>query len=220
VANVSHELRTPVASVRSAAETLRRAIETQPEAASEFVEIIERNAERLHQLIEDLLDLSRIESREFKLDIQSVELADVVERVLSIFRAPAEAKGVRLRSALGAGPVRVRADPRAVEQVLTNLVENAVKYCPAGTQVTVVARQAGSSVRVSVEDTGPGIEARHLPRIFERFYRADPGRSRELGGTGLGLSIVKHLVEAMDGQVSVDSTPGKGSRFSFTVQPG
>jgi len=110
-----------------------------------------------------------------------------------------------------------RGDRRAIEQVLTNLVENAVKYCPSGASVTVRAGKRDGALRVTVEDTGHGIEAKHLPRLFERFYRADKGRSREMGGTGLGLSIVKHLVEAMGGDVSVESTPGKGTAFAFTL---
>ncbi len=217
VANVSHELRTPVASVRSAAETLRRAIEIQPEAAAEFVEIIERNAQRLHQLIEDLLDLSRIESREFKLDLEPVRLDVVARHVIAISRDRADAKDLRLSVDIPDGTPAVRADRRALEQVLGNLVDNAVKYCTAGAAVTIRAERAGAALLVSVEDTGPGIEAKHLSRLFERFYRVDTGRSRELGGTGLGLSIVKHLVEAMQGQVGIESAPGKGSRFSFTL---
>jgi two-component system phosphate regulon sensor histidine kinase PhoR len=110
-----------------------------------------------------------------------------------------------------------RADRKALEQVFTNLFDNALKYCGPGTQVRVRARLAGSVVRVEVADNGPGIEPRHLPRLFERFYRVDSGRSREMGGTGLGLSIVKHLVEAMSGTIGVDSTPGRGATFWFTL---
>lgn len=217
VANVSHELRTPVAAVRSAAETLRRAIETQPEAASDFVEIIERNAARLHQLIEDLLDLSRIESREFKLNIEAVKVDTVARHVVSMSQEHAEAKHLRLTVVMAPETPAVRADRKALEQVLCNLVDNAVKYCTTGASVTIKAERVDAVLRVSVEDTGPGIEAKHLSRLFERFYRVDTGRSRELGGTGLGLSIVKHLVEAMQGRVSVESTTGKGSCFIFTL---
>ncbi len=217
VANVSHELRTPVASVRSAAETLRRAIETQPEAAGQFAEIVERNADRLHRLVEDLLDLSRIESREFRLNTEAVELDEAARHALSTFREGAEARKVRLSTAIPEGAPPVRADRRALEQVLSNLVDNAVKYCTVGASVTIGAERADGTMRVYVEDTGPGIEAKHLARLFERFYRVDPGRSRDVGGTGLGLSIVKHLVEAMQGRVGVESVAGKGSRFSFTL---
>jgi two-component system phosphate regulon sensor histidine kinase PhoR len=108
-------------------------------------------------------------------------------------------------------------DRRAFEQIVTNLVDNAIKYCPPGTRITTRTRRDGDNVRISIEDTGPGIDQRHLPRLFERFYRVDPGRSREQGGTGLGLSIVKHLVEAMGGDVGVDSPFGQGTTFWFTV---
>jgi len=218
VANASHELRTPVSSVRSAAETLRAGALRDPEAAGRFLEIVERNAERLDRLIADLLDLSRIESRESKLDLEPVEVASVAAHVLGHFRERVERKRIRLEWVPPSGELpRVRADRRALEQVLTNLVDNAVKYCPEAAEIRVRAASDGDRVRVSVEDNGPGIEAKHLPRLFERFYRVDAGRSRELGGTGLGLSIVKHLVEAMGGAVGVESAPGKGSTFSFTL---
>lgn len=217
VANVSHELRTPVAAVRSAAETLRGALERDPAAAGRFADIIERNAERLQRLVEDLLDLSRIESREYRPSLEPLDAAPVVQHVLGLHRERAEAKQLRLEAELPAELPAVRADRRALEQVLSNLVDNAVKYCPAGAAVAVRAAAEGDRIRLAVEDTGPGIEAQHLPRLFERFYRVDTGRSRELGGTGLGLSIVKHLVEAMGGTVTVESTPGRGSAFRVAL---
>jgi two-component system phosphate regulon sensor histidine kinase PhoR len=217
VANVSHELRTPVASIRSAAETLHAAAGRDPEAAARFGEIIERNAERLHRLIEDLLDLSRIESREFQPRLEPLDLEAVADQLLTLFRERAEAKRLRIVRELPAGLPPARADRRALEQVLSNLVDNAVKYCPEGAAITLRAAAAEGKLRVELADTGPGIEAQHLPRLFERFYRVDTGRSRELGGTGLGLSIVKHLVEAMGGAVGVDSTPGRGCTFWFTL---
>ncbi|HVE83785.1 MAG TPA: ATP-binding protein [Myxococcales bacterium] len=219
VANVSHELRTPIASVRTAAETLRTAMQKDPVAAQGFVEMVERNADRLHRLVEDLLDLSRIESRELKLSTQTLELGSALEHSAGLFAGRASEKGLKLSVERGERPVLVRADRRALEQVVSNLVDNAVKYCPAGAEIRVRAapEPGGQQVRVRVEDSGPGIEARHLPRLFERFYRVDPGRSREVGGTGLGLSIVKHLVEAMGGAVDVSSTPGQGTTFSFTL---
>jgi two-component system phosphate regulon sensor histidine kinase PhoR len=218
VANVSHELRTPVATLRSAAETLRGIPPGDTATVRRFMEIIERNAERLHQLVEDLLDLSRIESREIHLDLAPLELGPVVAHAASLFQERAQARGIRLDSALPADLPRVRADRRAVEQILANLIDNALKYCREGAEVRIRADASPTQVRVRVEDTGPGIEARHLPRVFERFYRVDAGRSREEGGTGLGLSIVKHLVEAMGGTVAVESEPGRGSIFSFTLQ--
>jgi two-component system phosphate regulon sensor histidine kinase PhoR len=218
VANVSHELRTPVAAIRSAAETLDMAMERDPEAARRFVEIIDRNAERLRELVEDLLDLSRIESRQFELKPEPTQVSALAQRVITLFRDRAEKKGISLSNAVDSDAPLVIADHNALDHVLTNLIDNAVKYCGTGTIVRVRAEPAGRMLRVSVSDTGPGVEARHLPRLFERFYRVDAGRSRELGGTGLGLSIVKHLVEAMGGGVTVESELGKGTTFSFTLR--
>jgi two-component system phosphate regulon sensor histidine kinase PhoR len=221
VANVSHELRTPVTAVRSAIETLRHTLPRDPDASARFVDMIDRNAQRLGSLVEDLLDLSRIESREYRPDLQPIPLRPVAEQVLTLLRAKADQKGLRLVLDAPADAPPARADRGAVEQVITNLVDNAVKYCPPNASVTVRVRpyeeDGRELVRVEVEDTGPGIEPRHLPRLFERFYRVDSGRSRDMGGTGLGLSIVKHLVEAMRGSIGVDSSPGKGSTFWFIL---
>ncbi len=217
VANVSHELRTPVAAVRSAAETLRGALDSDPAAAHEFIDIIERQAQRLQDLVEDLLDLARIESRQLRLDVEPVVLSQVAGHILSLFRERAQAKRMRLRAEIPEALPPVRADRRALEQILSNLVDNAIKYGSDGAAITVAATPQDDMLRVSVADTGPGIEAKHLPRLFERFYRVDAGRSRELGGTGLGLSIVKHMVEAMGGQVSVETAPGAGTTFAFTL---
>lgn len=216
VANASHELRTPVASMRSAAETLRGAMDD-PEAALSFLEIIERNAARLHQLVEDLLDLSRIESREFRLQLESLDLGAFAELMAKSYSRLAQDKGIRLEVDGGSRGIFALADRRAMEQVVGNLLDNAIKYCPQGASVQLRPEIQGEKVRVSVSDTGPGIPPQHLPRLFERFYRVDAGRSRELGGTGLGLAIVKHLVEAMGGTVSVESEAGLGAIFSFTL---
>ena len=214
VANVSHELRTPVTSIRSAAETLSGGASTDPVAALKFVDIIARNAERLQRLIEDLLDLSRIESKELKLRPETIDLRAFVNHNLSLFRDRADKRGIQLRADLAV--VRALADRRALEQVLSNLVENAVKYCPNAI-VTVRAIDRGDRVALVVTDTGPGIAASHLPRLFERFYRVDAGRSRDLGSTGLGLSIVKHLCEAMGGSVDVESAVGRGTTFTVVL---
>ncbi len=217
VANVSHELRTPVAAVRSAAETLRVAVERDPKAVPHFIDIIERNGRRLGELISDLLDLSRIEAKEFRLSIESIDLALVCEKTLAALAERASARGTRLSTKIPEGLSRAAGDKSAFDRVLTNLIDNALKYCPDGASVTVEACESVGKLLILVSDSGPGIEARHLPRLFERFYRVDPGRSRDMGGTGLGLSIVKHLVEAMGGEVSVESIPGKGSTFGFTL---
>ena len=222
VSNASHELRTPVSSILSAAETLRDAALHDPQASPRFVEIIVRNAERLKRLVDDLLDLSRIEAREFQLTPETGDLAAIAAQVITLFRERAEKKRIRLVADVPASVPAARFDKKALETVLSNLVDNAVKYCPEGASVTVRATNGdvdgdGAAVRVAVEDTGPGIESKHLPRLFERFYRVDAGRSREVGGTGLGLSIVKHLVEAMGGRISVESAVGKGTAFRFSV---
>ena len=217
VANVSHELRTPIAAVMSAAETLRIAARTDPASAGSFVEIIERNARRLGDLVQDLLDLSRIESKEFRLASDTFDLSGAVARTLEFHEERATGKRMRISAALPPALPAVRGDTTALERVLSNLIDNAIKYCPEGATIVVAAEDLGGKLRVTVSDDGPGIEARHLPRLFERFYRCDPGRSRAMGGTGLGLSIVKHLVEAMGGTVQVESTLGQGARFGFTV---
>jgi two-component system phosphate regulon sensor histidine kinase PhoR len=217
VANASHELRTPIAAVRSATETLRSGALEDRHAATRFVDIIERNAVRLQSLVEDMLELSKLESNEFKLKRERVELQRVIPIVLALFRERAEKKGVRLSSELAPTLAAVDGDPRALEHVLSNLVDNAVKYCPAGSRILVGASEDDGRVRLVVSDTGPGIAPEHLSRVFERFYRVDAGRSRELGGTGLGLSIVKHMVEAMRGKVSVESTVGGGSTFTVAL---
>jgi two-component system, OmpR family, phosphate regulon sensor histidine kinase PhoR len=217
VANVSHELRTPVTAVRSAVETLRLTIERDPVASARFIDMIDRNAQRLGSLVEDLLDLSRIESQEYKPNLEEIELRPVAEQVVGLLRGKLDEKRQQLALEIPADGFEVRTDRRALEQVLTNLIDNAVKYCPMGSSITVRAHLADGQARIEVADTGPGIEPRHQPRLFERFYRVDGGRSRDMGGTGLGLSIVKHLVEAMRGTVGVESTPGRGSRFWFTL---
>jgi two-component system phosphate regulon sensor histidine kinase PhoR len=218
VANVSHELRTPITAVRSAVDTLRLTMSGDPAASERFVDIIDRNAQRLGALVEDLLDLSRIESKDYRPEALPVPLRGVADQVLTMLRARIEEKALDVDNAISSELPPARADRRAVEQVFTNLLDNAIKYCGAGARVRLNARRAErGGLRVEIEDTGPGIDPRHLPRLFERFYRVDSGRSRDMGGTGLGLSIVKHLVEAMGGTIGVDSTPGRGSTFWFTL---
>ena len=222
VANVSHELRTPVTAVLSAAETLDMALEKDPAGARRFLGIIERNAARLQGLIEDLLDLSRIESRELKLRPERFAFEPFATHVLGLFRDRADKKKITLRlecspPSSGDSALEVECDRRALEQVLTNLVDNAVKYGIDAGIVTVRAERADASARILVEDSGPGIEEKHMGRLFERFYRVDASRSREMGGTGLGLSICKHLVEAMGGTIGVRSAVGKGTTFEIRL---
>lgn len=218
VANVSHELRTPITAIRSASETLSYAVENDPGAAQQFLQIIDRNAFRLHELVEDLLDLSRIESKELRLTFETANVDSVFQQVLGLFRERAGKRRIQLMTPPHPELPEVWVDRRAVEQVISNLVDNAVKYAGLGAVVQLGAEVRGDTVRISVADNGAGIDQKHLPRLFERFYRVDNGRSRDLGGTGLGLSIVRHLVESMGGKVEVASQLGAGTTFSFTVR--
>lgn len=219
VANVSHELRTPVTAILSAAETMETALAKDPQDARRFLAIVERNASRLQRLIEDLLDLSRIESRELRLRPERFSFAPFAAHLLGLFRERADKRRITLKVETAEG-IELDVDRRALEQVLTNLVDNAVKYCPEGCTVTLHAGPTEGpvpGVRLRVEDDGTGIESKHLARLFERFYRVDAGRSREMGGTGLGLAIVKHLVEAMGGTIEVTSAVGKGTTFDVKL---
>ena len=216
VANVSHELRTPVTAVLSAAETLDLALDKDPVGARKFLGIIERNASRLQGLIEDLLDLSRIESRELRLRPERFGFAHFAAHLVGLFRERADKKKMTLKLECSA-ELEMECDRRALEQVVTNLVDNAVKYCPDGSTITIFAERLEKATCVRVTDDGPGIEAKHMARLFERFYRVDAGRSREMGGTGLGLSICKHLVEAMGGRIEVRSTVGEGTTFELKI---
>lgn len=216
VANASHELRSPLTTIRAATETLY-SVKDDPVEAEKFIRIVERNAERVEHLVSDMLEIARLESRELVLHMEAIGLTTVVDRIQLRHAAPAELKRFTVVNDIPPA-TRVLADQRALENLLGNLVDNALKYCPPGATIRLEARDEEAMVRVSVSDTGPGIAPQHLPRLFERFYRVDAGRSRELGGTGLGLSIVKHLAEAMGGSVSVESQPGAGSTFSFTLQ--
>ncbi len=211
VANASHELKTPLTSIRGYAERL--ADMKMPDHAVSAVDAIVVNARRLQALVEDLLELSRIESGSVPLRPEPVDLAEVTRRLLRDLEPRLRAGQLEL-DLQASTDARVWADRRGVEQVLGNLLDNAIKYTPAGGRIDVHVRPGpGLRLQVSVTDTGIGIPRKDLPRIFERFYRVDPGRSRALGGTGLGLAIVKHLVQAMGGQLGVESQPGQGSRF-------
>jgi two-component system phosphate regulon sensor histidine kinase PhoR len=219
VANVSHELRTPVAAVLAATETLLSGALDRADTAREFVGIVDRHAERLHRLVEDLLELSRLESGEVRHLPEPVRLHDAITRALELFSLAVKARGTALTASVDPAVEYVEATPHALEHILSNLVDNAIKYSPEGATVRVTAAPYGDRVRLSVVDTGPGVEARHLPRLFERFYRADKSRSRDLGGTGLGLAIVKHLAEAIGATVGVESAVGQGTSFHVDLRP-
>jgi two-component system, OmpR family, phosphate regulon sensor histidine kinase PhoR len=212
VANASHELRTPVAAIVGVAETLAAGAADDPEARGSFLEILMRHAQRLSRLTADLLDIARLEAG-YKPRVEIVEVARAVDAVLGTLQVKAEPRHITLEKKPLPDGLCVSAERAAVEQILSNLVDNAIKYTPAGGRVTVGAEARGGKVRLVVEDTGPGIPREHHARLFERFYRVDDARSRDLGGTGLGLAIVKHLVLANGGDISVESEVGKGSRF-------
>jgi two-component system phosphate regulon sensor histidine kinase PhoR len=216
VANVSHELRTPITAIRGYAETLKGGALGDPAVSQRMVDVIHRQSERLSELVDDLLELSRLEGRALKLNLTRLPLAPAAARAADAVRLKAEGKRVELRLEVPPA-LHVYADPRAVEQVLLNLLDNAVKYTPEGGRVHVRADADAERCSVRVSDSGLGIEERHLGRIFERFYRVDSGRSRDMGGTGLGLSIVKHLAGAMGGEVQVESRLGQGSTFTVIL---
>lgn len=218
VANVSHELRTPLSVIRANAETLLDGALEEPAPARRFVGAVLRNAERLGSLVADLLDLSRLEAGRYTMQLGAVPVEPVVAEVIEALRASGEAKEMRLQARVAPG-LRVWADAQALQQVLNNLVDNALKYGLRGGLVQVEAEQSGGEVQLEVSDDGPGIEPRHRERIFERFYRVDRGRSRELGGTGLGLSIVRHLVRSMGGQVAVVANERRGTTFRVKLAP-
>jgi two-component system phosphate regulon sensor histidine kinase PhoR len=212
VANVSHELRTPVAVIRANAETLLAGAKDDPMMGPKLIDGLHRNAERLARIIADLLDLSRLDAGQYRLDVSCVPVRTVTEQSLSAVEPQAQKRGVKVEVAVP-DSISVKADPKALDQILVNLIDNGVKYTRTDGHVWVEAREVGDAVRIEVRDDGPGIADKHRERVFERFYRADPSRSREAGGTGLGLSIVKHLVESMGGEVGVEPNAPRGSIF-------
>ncbi|MEI8090172.1 MAG: ATP-binding protein [Opitutaceae bacterium] len=217
VANVSHELRTPLSLIKSAAETLIDGGKDEPESLNRFLQIIDKHANRLTLLIDDLLMLSTLDSGNIRLALQPVSLGVAVQEVADDLRGRAHARGVRIKNKVEPA-LMVQADPDRLRQVISNLIDNAIKYGRLEGQVVINARALDSRrIEVSVQDDGPGIPAEACTRIFERFFRGDKARSREQGGTGLGLAIVKHVVQAHGGEVRVESAPGAGARFSFTL---
>jgi two-component system phosphate regulon sensor histidine kinase PhoR len=217
VANVSHELKTPLASIKAYTETLRLGAINDPEHNGKFVEQIEKQSDRLHQLIIDLLQLTRIESEQEVFDITNASIAEAVESCIAAHQQAAEAKGIVVEVDAGATATHVRADEEGLRTILDNLVDNAIKYTPQGGRVCIRWKRDEGGVLIQVQDTGIGIPEKHQARIFERFYRVDKARSRQLGGTGLGLSIVKHLAQAFDGTVGLQSKVGRGSTFSVRL---
>jgi len=216
VSNISHELRTPLASLKALVDTLRDGALDDPPAAQRFLDRMDTEVDAMTQMVQELLELSRIESGQVPLRLQPVSVAEVVAPPTERLRPQAERAGLALSLAIPPGLPPVLADAERVQQVVTNLVHNAIKFTPAGGQVTVSAAAQRGEVVISVRDTGVGIPAADLPRIFERFYKAD--RARRRGGTGLGLAIAKHIVQGHGGRLWAESREGHGSTFYFSLQ--
>lgn len=213
LSNVSHELRTPLTAIIAFVETLENGALEDSESSKRFLSIIRRNASRMHGLIDDILELTAIEGGTVTLRASSVDLHALVNDVCASFAAKAAAHGVSLESKVNPD-VEVYADARRLEQMLTNLIDNGIKFSREGDTVTI-SHEPGVRDKILVEDNGDGIPAQHLERLFERFYRVDRARSRDIGGTGLGLAIVKHLALVHGGEVTVNSELGKGTIFTI-----
>lgn len=217
VANVSHELRTPLTTIKGYTETLLDGA-LKEEVAFQFIQVIKRHTDRLSKIVEDLLTLSKIESKEFQLNIEKFYLSELIDDVLEFVKEGAEKKKISINAAPVSPSLTIEGDRNILEQVLFNLLDNAIKYGREGGKITLSPVQKNQSeIEVSIRDNGIGIPKEDLPRIFERFYRVDKGRSKDLGGTGLGLSIVKHLIQAHGGRVWAESQLGEGSTFYFTL---
>jgi len=220
VANVSHELRTPLTTIKGYAETLLEGA-LKEEVASQFIQVIKRHSDRLEKIVQDLLILSKIESKEFQLKMESLSVSDLIGDVLDFIKEPLNKKKISV--SVGELPPTLMAygDRQYLEQVLINILDNAIKYGhERGKMIISAAERDQREVEISVKDDGIGIPKEDLFRVFERFYRVDKGRSHELGGTGLGLSIVKHIVQAHGGRVWAESQLGEGSTFYFTLPTG
>ena len=215
ISNISHELRTPIASVKALAETLNEGAVEDPSVAKDFLSRINAEADKLAQMVQELGELSRIESGEAPLQIRSINIAEAIGHAVDRLRAQADRAELKLDIDSTPTLPEVLADEARVEQVLVNLIHNAIKFTPSGGRISISAKAKDNDIMVSVADTGIGIPPDDLPRIFERFYKAD--KSRTGGGTGLGLAIAKHIVEAHDGRIWAESVEGKGSNFNFTL---
>jgi two-component system phosphate regulon sensor histidine kinase PhoR len=220
VANVSHEFKTPLTAIQGFAETLLGGALDDKENRRRFLEIMRDNASRLSRLTDDLLKLSQIEAGEFQKEFRAIDIPDLIERCLETTRLEAEAKQIQLEAECEPDLPPATGDMGALHEILQNLLDNAVRYTQPGGRVSITAAAVRDKIMISVADTGIGIPKVEQERIFERFYRVDAARSRELGGTGLGLSIAKHLVEAHGGCIEVDSEVGRGSTFHVRLPRG
>lgn len=219
VTNVSHELKTPLTSILGYAETLENGAITDTQAAKKFISKIQTNAIQLKNLVEDILELSRIESGTVTLAFEEINLEKMTDNIFAQIKPLAQNKEIRLHKDISIQSKTIVSDNYALYHILSNLTDNAIKYTPPQGTITLSAKPDPDhkSIILAVEDTGFGIPEKDLERIFERFYRVDKGRSRDMGGTGLGLAIVKHLVASLEGVITVESKTGKGSRFTVTL---
>lgn len=213
VANVSHELKTPITSIKGFAETLLDGAMKDEQTLEYFLSIIWKESERLQTLVQDLLDLSKIEQQGFRLHLETVDLADLLREIAVMFQQKSEEKGIDFYLHAPKS-VYMEGDANRIKQIFINLITNALTYTPKGGKVELMIEEKEKEILVHVKDTGIGIDEQEIPRIFERFYRVDKARGRNSGGTGLGLAIVKHLVEAHHGHITVKSTVGKGTTFT------
>jgi len=217
VANVSHELRTPLSMIKGYVETLVDGASQDPDVAGKFLQTIQKHTDRLTYLIEDLLTISRLESGQIQLNPEVMDLSQKVNRLIEELKVKAGGRRVALRNLVEEGTL-IRADTDRLHQVMINLLDNSIKYGKEGGEVVISAEANGKGkLKVCIKDDGPGIPEEARERIFERFYRVDRARSREQGGTGLGLSIVKHIIQSHGGEVWVESDPGEGASFFFTL---
>lgn len=220
VANVSHELKTPITSIKGFAETLLDGALNDPKTLKSFLSIILNESERLQTLINDLLELSKIEQHNFRLTIENIDLVKIVSESIEILSDKANRKDIQIHIHSDEPTLRMKGDPRRLKQIFINIIDNAITYTPNQGDIKIRLNDLQDKVRVTITDTGIGISKEEIPRIFERFYRVDRARSRESGGTGLGLAIVKHLMEAHHGYISVESEIGKGTSFHLTFPKG
>ncbi len=216
VANVSHELKTPLTSIKGFVETLLEGALEDKDNNRNFLKIVRDHADRLNSLVDDLLSLSHLESKDITLQKESFDLKQEMDKVIFGFKSQSKSKNIDIKNELPAN-TQVVADKHKIEQVLTNIIDNAIKFNKDKGNIIIYSREADGKIKIIIEDSGIGIPEKDIPRIFERFYRVDKARSRQLQGTGLGLSIVKHIIELHNGNVGVESTEGLGSKFWFIL---
>ncbi|KXK30233.1 MAG: two-component sensor kinase [Candidatus Brocadia sinica] len=217
VANVSHELRTPLTSIKGYVETLLENKVLRREDTQEFLTIIMKHTQRLDNLIKDILELSRLDSHDLKIELHTLDIHPCIDNIFLQYQEHCVGKNQTFELDIPHRIPAIETNEYLLRQLLTNLLDNAIKYTPKGGRIGLKIEPVNKSVRFEILDTGIGIPQEHIPRIFERFYRVDPARSREMGGTGLGLSIVKHIVHLHHGSIKVESTVNVGSKFIITI---